>query len=533
MLAALLPATAWLHAQEWRLERYTADEGLPQNTVSSLAMDPSGYVWALTDGGLVRFDGHTVQRVPMPASDGGPQRLREIVDLQNGTFAIRDSRSRRFLLDQGRVSTLGDPAIDRDPYPLLRGAAPSLEAYEMAASRLWRDVRSRYGHIMLITLSEHEWVASTTHGLSHFRDTTLIGHVPQQSTRDRYFQIGNTIYATDSSNRPFRVDLGDHTMHPVAWKGPMPQAAQLTADFFDPWWQTNDRTPSFHIGRELCTIGASADGDTLIATPLGLELPEAGDLDAILVALDKGVVLVGTKAQGLLVYRRTTMHTVKCATEGVGRNNIYYAQAAVGTDRVLAMAGYSARILSINGCDTTPTPIDTFNYQGIARDRLGRYWYGQDSLICRYDPSTRERWSTSSWHSWEARVFTLWPEGDSIWVGTDHGIGYVKDDRFHVTLQFPARTRSSDPYCIRRGPDGALWYTSCGGVYRLDRTAQHATLVRGSQDLCVRTLERIGQRMYMGSYGSGGWVYENDSLHRLPRDRMGYLDHVHAFMPDR
>ena len=43
--------------QGWSVQQFTAESGLPQNTVRSLAVDSSGYLWVSTEGGLVRFDG--------------------------------------------------------------------------------------------------------------------------------------------------------------------------------------------------------------------------------------------------------------------------------------------------------------------------------------------------------------------------------------------------------------------------------------------------------------------------------------------
>ena len=37
---------------------WTTEEGLPQNSVSGLALDETGYLWVSTFGGLARFDGH-------------------------------------------------------------------------------------------------------------------------------------------------------------------------------------------------------------------------------------------------------------------------------------------------------------------------------------------------------------------------------------------------------------------------------------------------------------------------------------------
>jgi ligand-binding sensor domain-containing protein len=42
---------------QYRIDRWTTDEGLPQNSVNGLIQSRDGYIWAVTNGGIVRFDG--------------------------------------------------------------------------------------------------------------------------------------------------------------------------------------------------------------------------------------------------------------------------------------------------------------------------------------------------------------------------------------------------------------------------------------------------------------------------------------------
>jgi signal transduction histidine kinase/ligand-binding sensor domain-containing protein len=53
---ALLPDPAFAQAQ-YRLNGWSADEGLPQNVVRGIAQTPDGYLWIATLDGIARFDG--------------------------------------------------------------------------------------------------------------------------------------------------------------------------------------------------------------------------------------------------------------------------------------------------------------------------------------------------------------------------------------------------------------------------------------------------------------------------------------------
>jgi len=47
-----------LYSQSLSLQNYTADDGLPQNTVFSIVQDSIGFIWMGTEAGVARFDGN-------------------------------------------------------------------------------------------------------------------------------------------------------------------------------------------------------------------------------------------------------------------------------------------------------------------------------------------------------------------------------------------------------------------------------------------------------------------------------------------
>src|SRR5437660_1295991 len=62
LLAIILSAVTSVRSQDhenpqYRIDRWTTDNGLPQNSVTSLTQTPDGYIWITTNDGLVRFDG--------------------------------------------------------------------------------------------------------------------------------------------------------------------------------------------------------------------------------------------------------------------------------------------------------------------------------------------------------------------------------------------------------------------------------------------------------------------------------------------
>ena len=72
---------------QYRIDSWTTENGLPQNSVNNLLKDKDGYIWGVTFGGIFRFDG-----------------VRFKVFDQSNTEGLKESRFRRIREDKdGRL----------------------------------------------------------------------------------------------------------------------------------------------------------------------------------------------------------------------------------------------------------------------------------------------------------------------------------------------------------------------------------------------------------------------------------------------
>jgi ligand-binding sensor domain-containing protein len=100
---------------QYGLDVWTIDEGLPQNTVTSLAQTPDGFVWVGTYNGLARFDGvrfHTFdRREHQPLGAGG---ITGLAADPAGRLFVGPQRGGLATVEGGRSSaTVDDPELAR------------------------------------------------------------------------------------------------------------------------------------------------------------------------------------------------------------------------------------------------------------------------------------------------------------------------------------------------------------------------------------------------------------------------------------
>jgi|688.fasta_scaffold16688_10 ligand-binding sensor domain-containing protein len=98
-LALLMANAGVLFAQAmWTPQQYTLENGLPQTSVVSLAMDANGYLWFTTEGGPVRSGwGDRFEDMPLPFLEVSTRDLeREMIPVFDGSFLVTNSTGGRY-----------------------------------------------------------------------------------------------------------------------------------------------------------------------------------------------------------------------------------------------------------------------------------------------------------------------------------------------------------------------------------------------------------------------------------------------------
>ncbi len=94
---------------QYRFDTWTTEEGLPQNTVTSILQSRDGFLWLTTFGGLVRFDGanmHTFTTVNAPGLR--TSRLTGLFEAPDGALWARTEAHGVIRYDRGTFATYGE-----------------------------------------------------------------------------------------------------------------------------------------------------------------------------------------------------------------------------------------------------------------------------------------------------------------------------------------------------------------------------------------------------------------------------------------
>lgn len=411
---------------QYRFDRWTTDEGLPQNTVNGLIQSRDGYIWGVTTGGIIRFDG-----------------VRFKVFNKTNTEGLNESRFLRLIEDKsGRIWFLSDS------FALIK--------YEKGAFTTYSDGNGFEGRIryyLLFTDLDGNLIFSTDKAQYRYRDGNFEKFEIPTANAESVISLRDReggIWLSDKTG--LRRILGENVTHfeisPIA----LQYIPLLYEDRFgDIWLSYNVKsTYRIHDGKMQHIPNLNPyyfvegfDGNLWIGAETGLYKLPANEVNS-------------EKLDPSKIEKINGEDSVYCLT--IDREGGIWA----GTWRkgLWQISHQAVRVFS-----KTEWKTEGDNVYPIFEDRIGNVWVGtwSDALI-KYEKENRfsvYQIKVSGGYQISA-IFE--DKKNQIWIGYTDGIGYFKDGKFITLSKFDAGGLF---LAITEDNEGNLWFaTESKGLYK-------------------------------------------------------------------
>ena len=505
------PATA-----QYRVDHWTTDDGLPQNSVLALLQTRDGYLWAATPDGLVRFDGLTFTIYNKATTPGlTTNRFNALFESADGALWIGTE-------DRGvvryRAGTFD--AFDRDA-----GLPPSV----------WNIRAAPDGRV----------IVHTHFGAAVFDGTRFERTGPSQSHQ------AIARWAPGTRLQPaaiVRFDGRDVVRYPYPPGVAMPGVGRVVEDNLGGLWlvtvdgeyhRDDDgwapvpqvrpfvREPRAILidtrGRHWMPVpgGVAVSERDGLTTGIDLGLDDAGDGIYTMLEDREGSLWLGTIRSGLFRIRRQTIDVI-ARQEGLADDNVYpltedaagrvwvgtwngglHRSSADGIRPWTPAAGRLLNQISALHADADGTLIVGVLHHGIViigpdervrlrlgerlpnrvvsvitRDRAGTLWLGTNAGLVAVRDGAVERTLTVADGLPDRRVISLLrARDDNVWIGTLSGVARLSNGV--LTSPPGVEARAEDHVrAIHQDDAGTIWFgTADAGLVRFrdGRTTRYTT----------------------------------------------------------
>ncbi|MBX3743734.1 MAG: hypothetical protein KF833_00345 [Verrucomicrobiae bacterium] len=473
-------------------DRWTIDNGLPQNSVQALLQGSDGYLWLATFDGLVRFDGVRFTVFNKATSPELPSSsilsLREDRDgaLWLGLASGQVVRFHRgsvtpFGRDHGLPGTavfgIGDDALgvpwflcQDQPIPIHHAWIPGFRWFSWRENRfhpVTQPAPSQPYDDLWWTVPDGSVWAVDTHGLHHFygpvaRTITHDDGLPDLRIRGAYRDASGTLWALGQSGYLARIEHG--------------RVSRLytTLDGLPDTWTTDPSAPRHFLAMEDArgAVWLSGMGVWLarLANGVFTTFPNPNPSGGRINALHRGPegdLWIGTDGAGLLRAREHPIRVISIP-EGLPAGNIYpvledrSGAVWVGAwDQGLAriqneiISPYAVR-------DGLPDALVT----SLLEDRLGRLWVGTYGGLCFLESGRFHPAPLPLGQPGYVISAILEDRHGTLWFGSDLGLWRVQGAQPHL-LTHQDGLAGDAVIALLEGRDGDVWVGSSQGLSRL------------------------------------------------------------------
>ncbi|MGV3636897.1 MAG: ATP-binding protein [Flavobacteriales bacterium] len=500
----------------WR--HFNSNNGLTQNSVVQMELDTAGYVWIGTEGGLVRYDGGALLTVELHGHGAvTAKRIRRIIPTIRGEIIVEDANGNGYDI-HGHIAPIMIHSA-RQNFEMT-GGLPSVDIYDrLSRPRRPFTVEPQRRRVCLTTGMEGMVVLSQD-SLWTWHDTLIVNAKPLSIFMDRLFVIGQTLFGTDERGGVHTIDGSTGLAEPIPVIGLDMAVGQAWPRVF---WHQGHQTAFMVVDERLFQLHYDAQARSIRAEMLSAVIPQGHTISDILAIPGTRTVLVGTSTTGLHVLRAEIMHATPCKGHVITRSSVF-AQAISG-DRIYFTAGRQVYRISPEGCSPVEQLSNVDNFT-LPKDHEGRFWAWRGSEVFRYDPSTE---AVEVVMDDVHRGLAIKPQGDSVIICQEGAIRVWRAGRLKELARVAVNGYQDWPSVFAVGPAGGLSYGCDRGLFIGSADHKHFTSVKGVEDMDVRTITRIEDLQFIGTYGHGWYLVRGDTAIRMPNDPLNCLDYTHSF----
>lgn len=490
---------------------WLTENGLPQNTVHSIAQTRDGYIWIGTEEGLARFDGvkFTVfdkQNTPQLKSNYIRALLADRqgalwIGTAEGLVRMLDGKFTLFTTNEGLPSNTIQAVYEDRQGNLWVATATGLGLFKSGGLTTFTTKERLIGGSIQALFEDAEgalWIA-TPYGVGRVKD----GAFTNYTVRDGLGS--NTV-------RAIQQDRGGRL-----WFGSLGGLTSFSGGRFTTYTTrdglTNDRIISLHASRDGGLLVGTAGGFCRFTDGrfTGFNSGEALATSTILSLLEdlEGNLWIGTESGGVNLLKDTkfTTYTARnglsndviksiyedrqgntwIGTDGGGLNllkdgkvSVYTTRDGLSSNFVLALFGDSAGNLwagtpeglnRINqGKFTVYTAADGLannDVRSITADRAGNLWIGTRGGLTRMKDGVFKTFTEVDGLPNDL-IATLYEDAKgNLWIGTFGGLSKLANEEF-TTLTTRDGLSSDAVISLYEDSDGTLWIgTNGGGLNRM------------------------------------------------------------------
>ncbi|MES2427564.1 MAG: ATP-binding protein [Bacteroidota bacterium] len=503
------------HAQNtdsYSVKNYTDANGLPQNSVKSIAVGDGGFIWLATEAGLTRFDGSSFFVYDKAYTNARSNRIKNIQrQLSTGDLYGCSEYHELIPIQDGHV--ISKPILYHKIFPIPQSFS------KIAKELPDPDSIYHFENFIIQTTAEKYYSVTKDNLIFNYNKQTLA--IPFKHNSRGVFFVSNKVLFYMDEKGSFTM-FNDGRRKQVQLTGNIVKEKNLQNKQLRIYWNSN--TDQVFICLNKCLYLVQVRKDSL-ETKLILNDFDFNGKQIITTYYDviNKRLFLGSMTQGLFVLQYHLFSADRLLM--YPNNSVTYALSPYSDNTVLFANG---DLVSTNDKELQlPLIKENSNGFSLVIDQDKNIWTQKDSVIYKFSPKGDKLLQS---YNFPQNLASLYLDKHNIlWIGTADGI-YSKN-LSGPNLPPAIVTHVKDANCLYL-KDEVMWIGTPNGLYCYNSITKRLSLIPRLATVHVRSIYTRNKEMWIGTYGDGFYLYKDNILTKMPLDEQKYLNNAHCFLED-
>ncbi|CAA9200442.1 ligand-binding sensor domain-containing protein [Flavobacterium collinsii] len=525
-LLVLAFATNTLQAQQKSYSWFTDSNGLPQNSIKTIIQDKYGFIWLLTESGLVRYDGDDFKIYNADNIAGiTSNRMNHARGNNNkDSIFIYNNKNETILLNHLNVLKIISKDIIPDKYKYSDGIDSKgqnnidfqiLNNLDLSNQKFYCEIRLSSKNYYLIN--------NSTINLYNNKKQLLLKKKHHYSFKNLFLMNNDSLYILTKNNQYYNsidVSKKKHSLN------------LNPTDKTKVYWSPISKQNFISSGKNLYQVERK---DKKISLKLILENFDFDGNNICSIHYDsiEDIIYLGSLTKGLCIIKKQPF---KSNLSSIKNNDeVYYAQTPFSSNKTLTANG---TIFSKKGFEGNIDLSIAPNKYNILIDKNGDIW--KKDLHTLYRFLKRTNYKTYLKTDLKNNITQLYLDNnDIIWFSVQindnlRSIYYVKTDSKSnlITPTLIANTKYSITSFLKDGKN-SLWLGCTKGLLKMNLSNKKIIKINGLKNSYVRSLYKSSNdKLWITTYENGFFLYQNNKVTQFPLDKKNYLKTSHCIVED-
>ncbi|RNL82965.1 hypothetical protein ED312_16285 [Sinomicrobium pectinilyticum] len=508
-----------LPTKDYGINWYTDSDGLPQNSVKHIFKDTYGFIWLLTQNGLVRYDGRNFRVFNSKNTSIHNNRMMYALGVPDkDSIFVYNEFGETLLISQRKAETLQQNILDL-PHPLI--STPEINSTDSTNIR---------GKKYVIPASGNNHYTVTNDTVSHYNNNsrrTSEVYFPHNAS-GYFFTVGDSLYHLEKDGEYTRI-YGGRTVHE---KTEVPAGDENITGII---YNNITRQTFLHTRKSLYLLQVKNSKLRLERILPDFDFgPENSIISAYYDSFLK-IIYLGSKTKGLGIIKKHNFKNINTWDT----DRVQHALTNYTSNKILTATGAVINVDNIAGEKLNGT-WDSDKYSLIT-DKQGDIWTKNQNHLYRFSKDTDYR----EFRQWVLpySIEQLYKGAhDRIWIAM-----HLSNDEHKASESAVYYLDSADPECapksyrkfnfsvqyILQTTDTTLWLGSLRGLHKLNLATGRCSTIDGLNNKQVTSLYASAPaEIWVTTSTKGIFLYQNGKLTGFPSDRKGYMLSSHCIVED-